>query len=280
MPQLLRYATKPRIYQIDPSSSAYSEQAGAWLVRETFEPNTEPSLGAGHYRVVVEREFQERDHTSRHHGEVLQLAGDLDRLWAYVCGEPLFPVTMHLSLNPVPDHWETNRDEFSHYHHSPTAWLTGESKHWLCLPYFPLERVLRIRREYSKASESVRALIELHHAGLKSTGTETRFSLFAKALELARALIPGRDLKAKERSLSPDVQSAMRRPLKWLFEIGNDRFETRHVVRDPANVTLHPRLSSDEMADYRHDADLILRSRATEALGSDMIIIERAGNKD
>ncbi|MDX6386159.1 MAG: hypothetical protein QOK48_3732 [Blastocatellia bacterium] len=41
--------------------------------------------------------------------------------------------------------------------------------------------------------------------------------------------------------------------LDWLFKISNNRFDIRHVVKDPEKLHLHPKLTGQERADFIQD---------------------------
>jgi hypothetical protein len=97
----------------------------------------------------------------------------------------------------------------------------------------------------------------------------------AKGLELTRAMLPGRSPAAKERNLPDAARTGMRHPLNWLYEIANRRLEVRHVIRDPARLELHQRLTSDERRDYRDDCDLVLRAVISERLQIPLVIRQR-----
>jgi hypothetical protein len=107
-------------------------------------------------------------------------------------------------------------------------------------------------------------------------GSQSGLFLFAKALELARFMIPGRDDKARETALPLRARESLRQSLHWLYGIANRRLEIRHVVGEN---NLLPRLSRSERADFLHDADLVVRGVVERELGIQVAIVDRASEK-
>lgn len=119
----------------------------------------------------------------------------------------------------------------------------------------------------------VRSLIELHYRALSSTRLEGRLFFYTKALELVRALLPGADLRAKSGSLPASVSSELARSLAWLYDMSNNRFDVRHVVKNPRGPALHPEMTQNELRDFEHDADLVIRVVVADHLSIDFAII-------
>jgi len=109
--------------------------------------------------------------------------------------------------------------------------------------FFALEALAAFRN----AQPVVRSLVELHFSALTSTRVDGRLFFFAKALELVRALLPGADLPAKSANLHPEIRGELARPLSWLYDMSNNRFDVRHVVRNPQGPDLHPPMTSEEL---------------------------------
>lgn len=141
------------------------------------------------------------------------------------------------------------------------AKLGPRSGHWLALPYFPLERALQIRPKCRFADPMLKALFEIHFGALKLRRSEGKLFALAKGLELVRVLLPGRGDDTKQKSLSDKVSNNLKRSLHWLFDIANNRFNIRHVVSQRGGKSeLNPALTTAELLDYEHDADLVMRS--------------------
>ena len=140
----------------------------------------------------------------------------------------------------------------------------------------PLRDALSAVRAHLTANESTRLLLGLHSEAMAQPGSQSGLFLFAKALELARFMIPGRDDKARETALPLRARESLRQSLHWLYGIANRRLEIRHVVGEN---NLLPRLSRSERADFLHDADLVVRGVVERELGIQVAIVDRASEK-
>jgi len=108
-------------------------------------------------------------------------------------------------------------------------------------------------------------------------GTESALFLFAKALELARVMLPGHDDKARQAALPLDARGSLRRSLHWLYEIANKRLGIRHVVGgNRKKKSLLPALTQSEHADFLHDSDLVIRGVVERELIIPVIVVNRA----
>ncbi len=120
----------------------------------------------------------------------------------------------------------------------------GPHDHWLALPYLPLATAMHAREAYKRAEDMVKALVDIHYGALKLRRSEGKLFALANALELVRAVLPGRSDSAKQQSLRPEVTANLRQSLHWLFNIANNRFNVRHVLTKAAGKSaLHPRLN-------------------------------------
>jgi hypothetical protein len=145
------------------------------------------------------------------------------------------------------------------------------------MPYMPLRNALSAARSYLTANENTRLLLDFHSQALALPGSQPGLFLFAKGLELARLMLPGRDDKTRENALPLKVRDSLRQSLHWLYGIANLRLEIRHVVSKKHNLL--PRLSQSECADFLHDADLVIRGVVEMELGIPVAIVDRASEK-
>ena len=139
----------------------------------------------------------------------------------------------------------------------------------LTLPYMPLQRALTAVRAYRTANTNTRFLVNLHFGALDQLGTEWQLVLLAKALDLARDMLPGHGDVNKQAALPTGVRAELSRSLKWLSEMSNKRLETRHVA---SKGNLLPRMSPAERKDFVHDVDLVIRGVVERELGIEAVI--------
>lgn len=227
-------------------------------------------------RVENQEELRERSRSA------LDLAGDLDLVWPYVAGAPLFPRVLTIQLVKAPSGWRTNADRIGRHlpwvgpgFHAKMR-MAGGRRYWMTLPYMPLKPALEAVRAYRTSDAATRLLIDLHTRSLKEPGSDTELILLAKALELVRAVLPGRGDADKQKNLQAEVQASLTHPFAWLYNIANNRLEVRHVVKDRTRLRLLDRLTSSERKDYRHDADAVLRGVITQRLGIELGLVRTA----
>jgi hypothetical protein len=150
------------------------------------------------------------------------------------------------------------------------------SSYRVTMPYMPLRNALSAVRSYLTANENTRLLLDFHSEALALPGSQSGLFLFAKGLELARLMLPGRDDSARENALPLTARKSLRQSLHWLYGIANLRLEIGHVVN---KSTLLPRLNTSERADFLHDADLVIRGVVERELGIPVAIVDRATDK-
>jgi len=196
-------------------------------------------------------------------------------MWTYVAGVPLFPQVLRMTYPDAPDGWESSestlRDRLPGLriqHHTVRQYL-------LELPFMPLAPAMVAVAAYRKASPETRMLIELHVESLLNPGSMSGLVLTAKALELARALLPGNTDTQRQSALGATFGN-LKQSLHWLYGRANQRLGIRHVVKkSEATPTLHQPLTPDERADFLHDADLVLRGTVGRQLQIEVNTVKR-----
>jgi hypothetical protein len=228
------------------------------------------------YVLRMECQVTTNEQARNYDTEARQLAHDLNIVWAYVASVPLFPKRFMIRLSGPPDGWRTNfknlkstrpialRSARAISSPGPPVGFRVDIKinppgpYKVILPFLPLEPALGAVQAYRTAEPETRFLTDLHFGSIDQLGTESQLFLLAKALELARVMLPGRTDAQKEAALSLGVRAALRRSFHWLFDIANNRLEIRHVANKKGGNLL-PKLSPKEREDFAHDADLVIR---------------------
>jgi len=229
----------------------------------------------------IEARVRSKDEARRCQREARELIASLARVWPYVAGGPLFPARLTMQVRKSPEGWRTNSQKILSV--LPSTGLSLSMKigpvvgaYSITMPYMPVRNALSAVRAYLTANETTRVLLELNSEAMALPGSQSGLFLFAKGLDLARLVLPGRDDKARENALAERAQRSLRQSLHWLYGIANRRLEIRHVV---GNKNLLPRLSPSERADYLHDADLVIRGVVERELGIPVAIVNRATEK-
>jgi hypothetical protein len=278
--EVLRVESSILHYGVPPNEHPYSEQIGQLLVRELYSPTRESELPSGvqSYQVIIEATVSSREEAWKAKFEAFELAEELDRAWVYVCGRPLHPVHLQLQFLDSPRGWSTNAKgvdvRLAQAEGRPYVTLgLIKDRHWIQMPFFPLRESLRVREALRIAPEPTSALVDLHYSALKSLDSNGKLFLLAKGLELSSRLLPGKDKKAREKSLPENIRSAISHSLDWLFNISNNRFDVRHVVKDPQGPQLHQRMTPEERAVFTEDADLVIRTIVCQQIGRPAFVV-------
>jgi hypothetical protein len=129
-----------------------------------------------------------------------------------------------------------------------------------------------VLKALEKSAEVTQQLCSYHFAALTTQETDMHFLLLAQGLEIARALLPGRSAADKENGLPATVRKALSQPLNWLFEMSQQRRQTRHAIDKRTNVSLKPSLTHDEELSFVHDANLILQFVASSQLSIPLVL--------
>lgn len=267
---ILTYESTPRPFVIPDGDPTHSEQVGRLRVTENSVAG-EPRL----YQLRMTADVHTREEAEACHSEALSVADDLDVVWTYVAGQPLFPYRMVLQIREAPNGWTTDYKEVrsqlpsaSRFTYEDIRFVSGPS--YVELPFMPLQPAMALLHSYRSADQNTRLLTSLHYEAIGQRGSQAGLFLLAKALELAKLILPGRTDNQKQKALSSDVQSELSQSLHWLYDIANNRLEIRHVV---GTKTLLPRITAAERKDFLANADLVIRGVVQRELGGSLAIL-------
>ncbi|SRR6266446_10264335 len=231
------------------------------------------------YGLRIEARVRTKEEVRAYDREARELVASISGVWPYVAGTLLFPRWVTIQVSKSPQGWRTNSQRILSA--VPAAGPSMRlrfgraSSYSMTLPYLPLRNALIAVPAYRTANATTRALLDLHLQAMALPGTESGLFLLAKALELARVMLPGRDDRAREAVLPLDARRALRRSLHGLYEIANKRRGTRHVVSGKTKSLL-PQLTQSEHADFLHDADLVIRGVVERELHIPVVVVNRA----
>src|SRR5256885_15091497 len=94
--QTLYFKSGIKTYAISSSEQPHAQDVNGLQVSEKYWPRakTESVIAPGvqNYEVVIEATVSTRDEATQARLKAFDITRDLDRAWAYVCGEPLHPV--------------------------------------------------------------------------------------------------------------------------------------------------------------------------------------------
>lgn len=274
----LRFSSPVVRFAVLGGATVQTADLDGWRFREAYGPAAEPGVPADvkKYRLTIERTVTVKDNVHELYAKGVDLVERVNRLWTVAAGVPfgLSGFSVLLSGHETPTGWETNVDQVYDAIQEATGGLKGMvdiyGVEWFRTPTLPLKRLITALNAYEALDDIMKELIDLHYEARRSPSRRDSFRL-AKALEIVRELLPGEDDKSRERSLPPDVRSALTHPLSWLYEVSNKRLETRHPITKSGGLSLLPELKPEEYQEFLRDADLVIRFVIGDALGLDVI---------
>ena len=267
---ILRYTSDPNVYGIHCDNTPYREAINELSVTEYFFENDKfnyISPGIGDYYLTIETEVNNAHELQSKHFEIKKLIQEIDCSWMYACGHP-FNKRVLSFIGPYVDFpdgningWSSNFREAERDLYKGKASITfnGDKVTYSTFSYWPPKKALKVREAYLAASESIMALVDLHFFAHKVEDSYSSLFFLAKAMEIVRAILPGKTDEQREKDLPYEVRSKIKSSLRHIMDLANNRYEIRHIVKDKKNCTLHEKLNNTEINDYKHDADIIIR---------------------
>lgn len=235
----------------------------------------------GQYRLRIERLVADRSEYLTAHAEMVDLSSTIERLWAFATGAALRSLGFGFTVQPVKPlpEWRSNAtrvDRKLQERSSPYVIIDrSRSIHCRGAATFPLHPLLAALAAHEEADDLTRTLIDLHYHAVMSPTPGGREFLLCKALEIVRAVLPGKDDQAKGRALPQELRDRMIGSFHALFGLANTRFETRHAVARKSGTKLHPRMSREEGTQLLFDGDAVVRSVVCSRLGIEYVGITR-----
>jgi hypothetical protein len=267
----LKFELAPKIYGINTDSKPAIIKIGDFIITESFSPNSkydEIAKNLGDYKVIIEKPINSKMELQESHHEITALIDDLDRAWMYSCGHPLtkknfaFMAPIISQANGNFPGWSSNykKVESDLNKGKAHAIISIKNMHHSVLPYWPLKSSGEIREKYLDSLDYIKALIDLHYFAHKVGNGHAMLFFLAKALELIRSILPGKNDDKKEEQLPSTVRDKLHSSFHKILGLANTRFEIRHIVKDPKDSSLHQKLTHEEIDIFKNDSDLIIRA--------------------
>jgi len=196
---------------------------------------------------------------------------ELARAWVFATGAPLMHRGFDLLLAPVqlPTGWRHNGAEvISQNDWSLLQSAVSHQSDYRLLEQLPLAAALTAVDAFQVADVMIFDMMQRYFSAIDAVEDEAHLLWFAHAVEVAVALLDGSDKREKQRQLPVEVRNILRRPVDWLGAISNTRRQTRHGISKHRGAALrpHPDMQDEEVSDFRHDADVIVRFVASRAM--------------
>lgn len=267
---ILRYESNPQNYEIHCEDEPHQVEIDGLTIYEQFSLNERlnfisPNLG--NYQIIIQTEVNNSRELQLKHFDIKAIAQELDRSWIYVCGHPLSK-SVHDFLGPYLDFPDGKIDGWTSNYREAEKEASGNNGHVVIFherishksfQHWLLDAALGVLEAYRGSHDNVKTLVDLHFFSHKVRDSYSSLFFLAKAMELVRAMLPGKTDKEKEEKLSTEFRSKLKTSLSNVMSLANNRYEIRHIVKDKKNCTLHQRLDSDEINQYKYDTDLFIR---------------------
>lgn len=282
----LKYESEFKVYGFNIEFESHRQELNGMIVYDTFKVNKDYEHiqeCLGDYQVIIEFQITNKSDLYRKYQEVSELAKCLDRVWMYAGGHPLIKkdfAFLSPHIKPIDGSllgWTSNFDSVQKRLDKGKARIEFKFKRidHTVFSFQPLRKALRVREAYISSIEPIKTLIDFHYFSHKVEDGYSMIFFLSKGLELVRDFLPGKDDKQKEKELLYEVREKLKMPFHNIFELSNNRYESRHVFNDKNNLMLHPKMSNEEIRFFKHDADLIFRSVVCKNLRVDLLIPDR-----
>ncbi len=249
---------------------------------EIYKPN--PSY-YGEYQIQVLAMPKTRSELHRVNEKIEYYCHHLNYLATYVIGEPLNRDTKDSwgSLKYFKevgkiDSWENNfrevdgilqRVEKPDMNIFPHFTLNNPSSKRV-LDRNPLKELIKLLELKDRVQPLILDLIYFHQQALMHQ-FDIRYLILGKALEIAVQFLP--DKSYKESSFN-QLPKGLReifgdKNTDWLYNMSNNRYETRHVINKKTDSFLHSPMSEAELKEFAKLSDNLIRYIVRSAFGLD-----------
>jgi hypothetical protein len=280
---MLRIESSPLMFGLLEPDAPHEAKLGSWTAREIYEPGVYDQIqaGLGRYQIVLEASVETPPEVVEAFSAGVELSEQLEHMWLYATGDVLHGSGFSFSLAKlrVPARWQTNYDDvYREAQRTHSRVIVGATEFirrtWKYGNALPLKAALDARAAYEHADDVVRSLSELHYHSHTAKGFAESAFLLAKALEIVRKLLPGTKDSERALHLPEAIRRSLRIDLHSLYDLSNNRFDTRHATERGAARSLHPKMSPDELITYIEDADTVVRAVVCQELGLSQVLIE------
>lgn len=204
-------------------------------------------------------------------------ASAMERSWLYGTGTTMGGRGYDVMLPPaqLPANWSSNADQVL----PESDWtILRDGASFVAtrrsVSELPLKACIGVMHALSAADDITSQLVSYHFGGVTTRDPELHFLLFAQGLKMGRALLDGANKTEQESQLPADIRTRLVRGLAWLFEVSNQRRQTRHAVNKRGKVELKEALTEDEEADFIVGANTLLQYLVSRRIGIPCTLFE------
>lgn len=227
----------------------------------------------GEYQLILKKTVNNTQELNESAKSLNSIALLINPLMTYAIGYPInvskkefYGKRFSLVVNNKVESWTTNYDKVSQIlqtrEHPQGISGIGEIsgiRTWSSIEYAPLFELVKVIDGYKHLDNLTKKLIR-YHTLAHSHEFDVRYILLGKALEIAELLLPIPKDRKKSFSLLPsEIKDEFKnRDISWLYNMSNNRMETRHAINLASKDSLHSWMTEDEYFDFMHLSDLLI----------------------
>lgn len=227
----------------------------------------------GEYQLILKKTVTNTKELDESANLLNSIALLINPLMTYVIGHPInvskkefYGKSISLVVNNKVESWTTNYDKTSgilqtreHPQSISAIGSVGDIRTWTTLEYTPLFELIKVINNYKHLDNLTKKLIR-YHTLAHSHEFDVRYILLGKALEIAELLLPiPKDRKKSFDLLPHEIKDEFKdKNITWLYNMSNNRMETRHAVNLGSIDSLHAWMNDDEYFYFMHLSDLLI----------------------
>lgn len=227
----------------------------------------------GEYQLILKKTVNNTQELNESAKSLNSIALLINPLMTYAIGYPInvskkefYGKNINLVVKNKVESWTTNYDQVSqilqtreHPHGISGIGTIGDIITRSASEYAPLFELVKVIDGYKHLDNLTKKLIR-YHTLAHSHEFDVRYILLGKALEIAELLLPiPKDRKKSFGLLPPEIKDEFNdRNILWLYNMSNNRMETRHAVNLASKDSLHSWMTDDEYFYFMYLSDLLI----------------------
>jgi len=265
------YETEPIDLLIEEFKKGYYKYMG-FTITDEYNPPLNPN-DFGKYKIIISKSVLKEILIDEVSSEALKITANINYLIIYSLGRNLkedntFYGSRKKIIFPINEqrYWKNNINEVKKYFSKNKKGafsfdLKINLRKNSSINISPLKEIMAMLNECNKLEEIYKYLI-YYHCAAHETVDDVRYLLLAKALEIADTILYKHKNKEKRQEFLPielqEIFNQKGRTLDWLFNIQNNRVETRHVFFSKTFDGINKEMEDVEMFDFMYLTDMLI----------------------
>jgi hypothetical protein len=243
MARILRLTSPAFSLRIQQAASPYSIELDEWVFQEHFEAprRSFDSEAYGRYHVTMDHAIGVDEDAGNAFISGEYHAHALEKAWLYGTGTTIGGRGYDFLLPPGPPAPAVDQQCTrctSRFGLGAATRRASYSPSQRVAPTLPLKACIAVLSALADADDVTAQLTTYHFGAVTTVDPDLHLLLFAQRLEIARVVLPGNTKHSKEAGLPAAVTSRLSHGLDCLFEMSNQRRQTRHAIDKKGVVAL------------------------------------------